>query len=43
MNSDIEQLVEMREEEDRFLRALELLGEWYERGKIIIFVAKQDK
>jgi ATP-dependent RNA helicase DDX46/PRP5 len=43
VNSDIEQLVEMREEEDRFLRALELLGEWYERGKIIIFVAKQDK
>ena len=43
VNSDIEQIVEMRAEEDRFLRVLELLGEWYERGKIIIFVASQDK
>jgi ATP-dependent RNA helicase DDX46/PRP5 len=43
VNSDIEQLVELRAEEDRFLRILELLGEWYERGKIIIFVASQDK
>ena len=43
VNSDIEQIVEMREPEDRFLRVLELLGEWYERGKIIIFVASQDK
>ena len=43
VNSDIEQLVELRPEEDRFLRVLELLGEWYERGKIIIFVASQDK
>ena len=33
----------MRPEEDRFLRVLELLGEWYEKGKIIIFVATQDK
>ena len=43
VNSDIEQIVEMREEKDRFLRALELLGEWYERGKIILFVSSQDK
>jgi len=43
VNSDIEQLVEVRPEEDRFLRMLELLGEWYERGKVIIFVASQDK
>jgi len=43
VNSDIEQLVELRAEEDRFLRILELLGDWYERGKIIIFVASQDK
>jgi ATP-dependent RNA helicase DDX46/PRP5 len=43
VNSDIEQIVEMRPEEDRFLRMLELLGEWYEQGKIIIFVASQDK
>ena len=43
MNSDIEQIVEMREEGDRFLRLLELLGEWYERGKVIVFVHSQDK
>jgi ATP-dependent RNA helicase DDX46/PRP5 len=43
VNSDIEQVVEMRPEEDRFLRMLELLGEWYEQGKILIFVASQDK
>jgi ATP-dependent RNA helicase DDX46/PRP5 len=43
VNSDIEQIVEMREEKDRFLRALELLGEWYERGKIILFVSSQEK
>ena len=43
VNSDIEQIVEMREEGDRFLRLLELLGEWYERGKVIVFVHSQDK
>ena len=31
VNSDIEQIVEMRPDEDRFLRMLELLGEWYEQ------------
>ena len=43
VNADIEQIVEMRDENDRFLRALELLGEWYERGKIILFVSSQEK
>jgi len=43
VNSDITQLVELREEEDRFIRMLELLGEYYEQGKVIIFVASQDK
>ena len=43
VNSDITQLVELREEEDRFIRTLELLGEYYEQGKVIIFVASQDK
>ena len=43
VNADIEQIVEMRDEQDRFLRALELLGEWYERGKIILFVSSQEK
>ncbi|KAM7258548.1 hypothetical protein ACFE04_014289 [Oxalis oulophora] len=43
VNKDITQLVEMRPESDRFLRLLELLGEWYEKGKILIFVHTQDK
>lgn len=43
VNKDITQLVEVRPEEERFLRLLELLGEWYEKGKILIFVHTQDK
>ncbi|KZV57880.1 DEAD-box ATP-dependent RNA helicase 42 [Dorcoceras hygrometricum] len=43
VNKDITQLVEMRPESERFLRLLELLGEWYEKGKILIFVHSQDK
>ena len=27
----------------RFLRLLELLGEWYEKGKILVFVHSQEK
>lgn len=41
VNSDIEQSVEIRPDADRFLRLLEILGEWYEKGKIIIFVQSQ--
>ncbi|KAJ9534854.1 hypothetical protein QJQ45_017252, partial [Haematococcus lacustris] len=43
VNSDITQIVEIRPEADRFLRLLEVLGEWYERGKLLIFVQSQDK
>ncbi|XP_050376771.1 DEAD-box ATP-dependent RNA helicase 42 [Argentina anserina] len=43
VNKDIMQLVEVRQENERFLRLLELLGEWYEKGKILIFVQTQDK
>ncbi|XP_073055202.1 DEAD-box ATP-dependent RNA helicase 45-like [Primulina eburnea] len=43
VNKDITQLVEVRPESDRFLRLLELLGEWYEKGKMLIFVHTQDK
>ncbi|KAK8976615.1 hypothetical protein V6N11_057215 [Hibiscus sabdariffa] len=43
VNKDITQLVEMRPESERFLRLLELLGEWYEKGKILIFVHSQEK
>lgn len=41
VNADIEQVVEIRPEADRFLRVLEILGEWYEQGKIILFVQTQ--
>ncbi|XP_078446791.1 DEAD-box ATP-dependent RNA helicase 45-like [Wolffia australiana] len=43
VNKDISQLIEVREEKERFLRLLELLGEWYEKGKILVFVHSQDK
>ncbi|KAI3900358.1 hypothetical protein MKW92_035693 [Papaver armeniacum] len=43
VNKDISQLVEVRPENERFFRLLELLGEWYEKGKILIFVHSQEK
>ncbi|KAF2918138.1 hypothetical protein DAI22_08g035100 [Oryza sativa Japonica Group] len=43
VNKDITQLVEVRPENERFLRLLELLGEWFDRGKILVFVHSQDK
>ncbi|CAI5973846.1 unnamed protein product [Closterium sp. NIES-64] len=44
VNSDITQTVEVRPEgEQRFLRLLELLGEWCDKGKILVFVHSQDK
>lgn len=43
VNSDITQYVELRPEDERFLRLLEVLGEFYEQGKILIFVDKQEK
>lgn len=42
VNADIEQRVELRPVQERYLRLLELLGEWYEKGKILIFVHTQD-
>ncbi|CAD5322534.1 unnamed protein product [Arabidopsis thaliana] len=35
VNKDITQLVEIRPESERFSRLLELLGEWYEKGKVL--------
>lgn len=43
VNSDISQIIEIRPEEDRFLRLLQLLGDWNEKGKILIFVSSQDR
>uniref|UniRef100_A0ACD5ZKK1 Uncharacterized protein n=1 Tax=Avena sativa TaxID=4498 RepID=A0ACD5ZKK1_AVESA len=43
VNKDITQLVEVRPEGERFFRLLELLGEWFAKGKILVFVHSQDK
>ncbi|TVU42929.1 hypothetical protein EJB05_09354, partial [Eragrostis curvula] len=43
VNKDITQLVEVRPDNERFFRLLELLGEWYVKGKILVFVHSQDK
>jgi ATP-dependent RNA helicase DDX46/PRP5 len=43
VNKDIAQLIEVRPDSDRFFRLLELLGEWYVKGKILVFVHSQDK
>lgn len=32
------QVIEIRPVADRFLRLLEILGQWYEKGKVLIFV-----
>ena len=42
VNADIEQRVEIRPEADRFLRLLEILGEWYDKGKVLVFVHTQE-
>jgi len=43
VNKDITQIIEVHEEADKFLRLLQLLGVWYEKGSVLIFVDKQDK
>ena len=42
-NADIEQTVEIRPEEERLFRLLELLGEWFEKGKVLVFVSNQER
>ncbi|KAI0563085.1 ATP-dependent RNA helicase DDX46 [Gracilaria domingensis] len=38
----IDQHVEVRNEESKFFRLLELLGTWYEQGSTLVFVDRQD-
>jgi len=38
---NVRQFVEVREEKTKFFRLLELLGEWYTKGNVLIFVEKQ--
>jgi ATP-dependent RNA helicase DDX46/PRP5 len=44
VSSDIEQLVEVVDEESKFLKLLDVLGRWYETksNRILIFVDRQD-
>lgn len=41
-NKDITQYVEVHEKDDKYMRLLQLLGIWYERGSVLIFVDKQE-
>jgi ATP-dependent RNA helicase DDX46/PRP5 len=43
VNKDITQIVEVHEEDDKFLRLLQLLGIYYELGSVLVFVDKQEK
>ncbi len=43
VNKDITQIIEVHDENDKFLRLLQLLGLYYEAGNILIFVDKQEK
>ena len=43
VNKDIHQIVEIRPEEDRLMRLLGVLGEWYDRGKVLVFVSTHEK
>jgi ATP-dependent RNA helicase DDX46/PRP5 len=40
---NVDQLVEVREEDTKFKRLLEILGEWANRGSILIFVEKKEE
>lgn len=40
--STIDQHVEVRKEDSKFFRLLELLGFWYEKGSTLVFVDRQD-
>ena len=43
VNKDITQVVEVHEDADKFMRLLQLLGVWYEKGSVLIFVDTQEK
>jgi len=43
VNKDITQIIEVHEESDKYLRLLQLLGTWYEKGSVLVFVDTQDK
>ena len=42
-SEDIKQYVEVHDEDDKFMRLLQLLGVWYEKGNVLVFVDTQQK
>ncbi|CAM9513608.1 unnamed protein product [Chrysoparadoxa australica] len=42
-SSAITQLVEVHDEDDKYMRLLQLLGVWFERGNVLVFVDTQQK
>lgn len=40
-SQNIEQTVEILEDDDKFWRLMELLGDWQGKGSVLIFVDKQ--
>ena len=42
VNNDVKQVIEVRPEESKMHRLLQLLGVWYEKGHCLVFVDKQD-
>ena len=43
VNKDITQYVEIRQHHERFMRLLEILGNWQEQGKVLVFVNSQEQ
>ncbi|KAF8069350.1 hypothetical protein N665_1141s0011 [Sinapis alba] len=43
VNKDITQLVEIKAESEKKPRLVELIEEWYDQGKILVFVGSQEK
>ena len=43
VNKDITQVVEVHEDSDKFMRLLQLLGVWYDKGSVLVFVDTQEK
>ena len=41
--AEVSQTIEVRTKEQKFPRLLQILGEWYDRGLILVFVDKQQK
>jgi ATP-dependent RNA helicase DDX46/PRP5 len=42
-SESVEQFVEVRSEESKFPRLLQLLGAWWDRGSVLVFVSDKDR